>query len=218
VTSQQRTHVPAASSEPVVRALPFTFRDDAALARAAVEGHPAAARTIWDRHAGLVRGMLRRMIGPAELDDLVQETFLRFFDNLVRLREPDKLTSFLIGITVRIAREELRRRRLRRWLTLRPLPALPEPGRATDYDAAEALSRLYAILDRVDPDTRLAFVLRYVEEIPATELTDVLQCSLATAKRRIKRAGELVEKMAERDPALVAFVRNSRDSQPGEEP
>ena len=214
VTSQQRTHAPPAEREAVVRALPLSFRDDAALAQAAAEGHPAAAREIWDRHAATVRGLLRRMVGPGELDDLVQETFLRFFDNVSRLREPDKLTSFLIGISVRIAREELRRRRVRRWLTLRPPPSLPEPVTTSDFEGAEALRRLYEILDRLDPDTRLVFVLRYVEEIPASELTEVLGCSLATAKRRVKRATELIEKMALRDPTLMAFVQSDRKSSP----
>ncbi|HZO15930.1 MAG TPA: sigma-70 family RNA polymerase sigma factor [Polyangiaceae bacterium] len=216
VTSQQRTHAPPAEREAVVRALPLSFRDDAALAQAAAEGHPAAAREIWDRHAATVRGLLRRMVGAGDLDDLVQETFLRFFDNVSRLREPDKLTSFLIGISVRIAREELRRRRVRRWLTLRPPPSMPEPVTSTDFEAAEALRRLYEILDRLDPDTRLVFVLRYVEDIPASELTEVLGCSLATAKRRVKRATELIEKMAVRDPTLMAFVQADRKSGPHE--
>ena len=53
---------------------------DADLARAAAEGDPKAAPVIFDRYASLVRGMLRRNLGPtADVDDLVQEVFLRYF-------------------------------------------------------------------------------------------------------------------------------------------
>jgi RNA polymerase sigma-70 factor (ECF subfamily) len=170
------------SSDAKVRALPLSFPDDASLARAAAEGHPAAARCVWERYS-------------------------TFFRLVHRLREADKMRSFLVGISIRVAREELRRRRVRRWLTLSRDGNVPERARATDLDAAEALGRLYALLDRVDADTRLVFVLRHVEQIPTAELTDVLGCSLATAKRRVKRATERIERLAQSDAALMAFVR-----------
>ena len=57
--------------------------DDAALARAAAEGQPAAAAAIWDQLSPLVHITLRRILGPdSEVDDLTQEVFLRIFREL----------------------------------------------------------------------------------------------------------------------------------------
>jgi RNA polymerase sigma-70 factor (ECF subfamily) len=195
-----------------IHALPVSFPDDAALVAACVAKDPAAARTIWDRYAVLVRGLLRRTLGRSDVEDTVQDAFMRFFRLVPRLREPSKLRSFVVGVAMRVAREELRRRRVRRWLTLSADGLVPESAAPSrDPDAAEALRRLDALLDRLDPDARIVFVLRFVEDVPTTEIAESLGCSLATAKRRVKRARERVEAAAEKDPVLCAYVRGGDD-------
>src|SRR5687767_8818427 len=85
--------------------------DDAALARALGEGSPWAEEVAWDRFSPLVRGMLRRSLGPgAEVEDATQEVFIRFFQKVARLRDAAALRSFLIGIAVRVVRKQLRMR------------------------------------------------------------------------------------------------------------
>jgi RNA polymerase sigma-70 factor (ECF subfamily) len=199
---------PGSQREGVVQALPRHYRDLGELARACAQGDPAAAQAVWNGYSRLVRGLMRRMLGPGpDVEDLVQETFLRFFAKVGRLRQADKLQSFVVGITMRVAREELRRRRVRRWVTLgdgRDLPerAAPDPG----HEAAEALARLYAVLDRVDARSRTLFVLRHVEELSLEDIAEALQCSLATVKRWLRRADARIEQAASRDAALATFM------------
>src|SRR5262245_34542217 len=108
---------PPAQSLASVHRLPLANADDAAIARAAAEGHAGAASIAWDRFSPLVRGLLRRSFGPqTDVEDLLQEVFLRFFRQLPTLRDPAAVRSFLIGITIRVVGTELRRRRVRRWL------------------------------------------------------------------------------------------------------
>jgi RNA polymerase sigma-70 factor, ECF subfamily len=192
----------------VVHALPVHFRDAGELARAAAQRHPAAARVIWERFSTLVRGLLRRTLGPGpDVEDLVQETFLRFFDKVNRLREPDKLQSFVVGVTMRVAREELRRRRVRRWVTLSAGGELPERvAPDVGHEAAEALGRLYRLLDRIDSRSRVLFVLRFVEEQSLEDIAHALDCSLATVKRWLRTATHRVEQAALRDESLKGFM------------
>lgn len=206
--------VPTPPKGGAVQALPLSATDDEALARAAAQGHPGAAPIVWKRFAPLVRRLLKRTLGPGdEVDDHVQETFLRFFRAARELREPSLLTSFIVGITMRVARGELRRRRLRRWLQLSPTGALPElPGRPADLGGRDALTRLYAILDRVDDRSRLLFVLRYIEGLELTEVAGALGCSLATAKRHLARATARILTAAQRDPALAAYLSSAADA------
>lgn len=196
-------------SEPrlfVVQAPPVQ-EDDAGLARAAIEGDPRAPGLIWDRYGRLVRGVLRRSLGEDEVDDHVQEVFLRFFRQVAGLRKPGSLRCFLIGIAMRVAGSELRRRRVRRFMRLAPADELESgPASARDDDAREAVRRLYAILDRVDSRTRLLFVLRYVEALELTEIAESLDVSLATAKRHLARAGDRVFSLAGRDEVLLAYL------------
>jgi len=187
---------------------PLGQADDAALACAAVEGHPAAPGVVWDRFSSLVRGLLRRSLGPAnDVEDQVQEVFLRFFLQVGMLRDPSALRSFLVGISIRVAGTELRRRRVRRWLHLTDSGTVPdELPVPNDEDAREALSRLYAILDRVDDESRLAFVLRHVEGLELTDVASALQISLATTKRRLNKVTARVFAMVERDPILKEYL------------
>src|SRR5947207_518011 len=95
-----------------VRRLPLEASrpSDAELARALVAGAADAPALAWDRYAAKIRGILRRTFGPGvDVDDLLQDTFIRFFASVKRLREPDALGSFLIGVTLRVAADELRR-------------------------------------------------------------------------------------------------------------
>jgi RNA polymerase sigma-70 factor (ECF subfamily) len=182
--------------------------DDAALALAAADGNEDALAAVWNRYATLVRGLLRRSLGPgADVEDLVQETFLQFVREVKNLRDPAALRSFLIGIAVRVARSALRRRRLRRWLLLTDTGALPEqPHEGADEDAREALTRLYALLDRLDEKSRLLFVLRYIEGLELTCAAEATGVSLATAKRHLAKVTARVHAMAAREPALVAYL------------
>lgn len=195
-----------------VQALPLLATDDAALARAAAAGHPGAAAVVWSRFAPLVRRLLQRTLGPSdEVEDHVQDTFLRFFRVAGELRDPSLLTSFIVGIAMRVARGELRRRRLRRWLSIAPPEALPDAaGRPADTQARAAVARLYAILDRLDDRSRMLFVLRYIEGLELTEVAGALGCSLATVKRHLARASQRILAAAERDPELAAYVAEAQ--------
>lgn len=187
--------------------------DDAGLARAIAEGHAAAPGMVWDRYATLVRGVLRRALGPgADVDDQVQIAFLELFREAKNLRDPSALRAFLIGITVRVARAELRRRRVRRWLRLTDDGAVPEAAADDlDEDAREAVARLYVVLERLDDKSRMLFVLRHVQGLELTETAEALGISLATAKRRLAKVTARVHAMAARDPILASYLG------PGEE-
>lgn len=162
----------------------------------------------------MVRGMLRRSLGPSnDVEDLVQEVFLGFFQSVKDLRDPAAMRSFLIGITLRTAGSSLRRKRVRRWLFLTDTGAVPEvSGAADDTDAREALTRLYAVLDKIDDQGRLAFVLRHFEGYELTEVASALDCSLATIKRKLAKSQERVHAMLARDPVLAKYIEEGAAS------
>jgi RNA polymerase sigma-70 factor (ECF subfamily) len=197
----------------VIRRLPNAATiDDAALARLAAEKDPRAAAALWDRYATLVRGILRRTLGPvAEVEDLVQEVFIGMFRTLGGLRDPEALRSFVVGTAIRTARSELRRKRVRRWLSLTPTGTLPDAEQTVglDPEARRAVKRLYEVLDTIDDRGRMAFVLRYMEGYELTEVAEALGCSLATTKRALAKAQDRVNAMVKRDPLLAPYARQS---------
>lgn len=191
--------------------------DDAGLARAVAEGEDGAAGALWDRYGLMVHGLLRRLLGPdADVEDHMQETFLQFFRDVKNLRDPSALRSFLYGITVRVARSALRRRRFRRWLSLTESGVLPdEVETGVDEGAREALVRLYRLLDMLEDKARLLFVLRHIEGLELAETAEASGISLATAKRHLARVTARVHAMAEQDPLLAAYLDRTQENTDG---
>jgi RNA polymerase sigma-70 factor (ECF subfamily) len=75
-----------------------------------------------------------------------------------------------------------------------------------DVVGRAAVRKLYGILDELDAEARLAFVLRHTQGLELTEIAEALGCSLATAKRRLAKANERVLVRAKRDPDLMEWV------------
>jgi RNA polymerase sigma-70 factor (ECF subfamily) len=177
------------------------------------ERKPRGATLVWDRYAGLVRGVLYRAVGPThDIEDLVQEVFAGFFKNLGTLREPSALRPFLVSIAMRKARTALRKRRTRRWLQLSDDGTVPEVvTHDGDPRTRHALARLYTILDELDARGRLAFVLRHAEGYELTETAAALGVSLATIKRALSRAEAHVQTRARDDDLLRGWTEAKRD-------
>jgi len=202
-TAENKPHLRIVSADPRLE------EDDAALVARVRAREPAAPGRMWDRYAFLVRRILRRMLGPIDVEDCVQDAFLRLFRDLGSLREPARLRSFLIGIAIHVANSELRKRRAKRWLLLAGDGTLLEPETAVTDDWHEpraAVLRLYQILDRVSDKLRTVFVLRYIEGLELTELAALLDCSLATVKRRVADASSRVCLLAASDPLLAPYL------------
>jgi RNA polymerase sigma-70 factor (ECF subfamily) len=181
---------------------------DSELATLARDKDPRAATLVWDRYAGLVSGVLYRTLGPGhDIEDLLQDVFIGFFRNVGSLRDTTSLRPFLVGIAMRTALTELRKRRVRRWLRLSTDGVLPDvPSAEGDPRAKEAVRRLYAVLDELSDRERLAFVLRHAEGHELTETASLLGVSLATVKRVLHRAEALVESRAQEDDVLCAWT------------
>ena len=184
--------------------------DDADLVAGVLAKEAGAAGRMWDRYAWLVRRVLRRMLGPVDVEDSVQDAFLRLFRDLGALRDPATLRSYLIGITLHVAKSELRRRRAKRWLSFEGDGASAEPEVLPAeewHEPRAAVLRLYKMLDRISDERRLVFVLRFVEGLELAEVAAVLDCSLATTKRRVADAARRVSVLAAADPLLAPYIQ-----------
>jgi RNA polymerase sigma-70 factor (ECF subfamily) len=162
------------------------------LVRALRAGEPWAERALLRSEAAHVERLLMRILGyRAELDDLVQEVFIRAFARIGTLREPESLRPWLGSIAAFVAREAIRRKRRRRWLVFLPAEECVElPTNSASFEARTALRVFYQVVDAFPADERIAFTLRFVEGMELTEVAEVCQVSLATIKRRLKRASD----------------------------
>jgi RNA polymerase sigma-70 factor (ECF subfamily) len=156
-----------------------------------------AFEVLYRRHAGTALNLAVRIQGSSsDVEDIVHDAFVRAHQQLAELREPAAFRSWLGSIVVRLVRTRLRRRRLIAVLGL----ATPEP---VDLDAVAApdadpeiralLAQVYALLQTLPADERIAWTLRHVERHRLESVAALAGCSLATAKRRIARAQDFLK-------------------------
>lgn len=185
--------------EPVVRAIPSADEsDDGSLVVRALEGDRWAFEALYRRHVRRVTNAVTRMVGrTADADDVVQQTFLLAMERLGSLRDPAAFRGWLCRIAVNEVRGRLRKRRWLRRLALdreeddASLEALATEDASPEVRAE--LAKLDRVLGELDPQLRIAWMLRFVEGWELTEVAAALDVSLATAKRRIKAARERVD-------------------------
>jgi len=194
----------------VVRSAP-TADDAASLAAALIAREREAPAQAWRRLSPLVLRLLRRYFGPGpDRQDLCQEVFLRFFSRIDELRDRNALRSFLIGICLGVAQNELRRAKVRRWIFLTQSGDLPDaPINATNPEAREATERIYKILSGVSAEDRALFVTRYIEKMELAEIAAAVGRPLSTTKRRLARATRRIAARMSGDPALADYVAGS---------
>jgi RNA polymerase sigma-70 factor (ECF subfamily) len=185
--------------------------EEAALIAGVRAGDPDALAELHDRFAKPVLRILVRILGPdRELSDLHHDVFVRALQSLAELRDPRALRSWLSAIAVHTARASIERRvRQRRWVFLPADDVLPEPESidpGPGHEAREALRATYALLDRLPVSERIAFALRYLDQMELTEIAASCNVSLASIKRRLKRAESRFVALARGTPALVGYL------------
>jgi RNA polymerase sigma-70 factor (ECF subfamily) len=160
------------------------------------EPGPLDLEEAFARFSPYVAAIGLRILGRREeVDDLVQDVFLVAARGIDAVRDPRATRAWLATVTVRTARKKLRRRKLWMLLSLDDAPDYEEVAdRGASPETRAMLKAVYQALDRLPTDERIAWTLRYVEGEKLDRIALLCGCSLATAKRRIARAHDAIQK------------------------
>jgi RNA polymerase sigma-70 factor (ECF subfamily) len=149
---------------------------------------------VFHRYAPYVAKIGYRLLGrDGEVDDLVQDVFMAAHRGLSGLREPEAIRGWLATVTVRKAQRRLRRRKVWKFLQLDSEPAYEQvvaPDASPEQQAI--LGAVYRVLDQLPTNQRVAWTIRHVQGETLERTATLCNCSLATVKRRIKAAHELI--------------------------
>ncbi len=154
-------------------------------------GDRAAFERLAGQHRSRLEGLLHTRLGPAlrdrlELDDLIQETFLRALRSLSEFepRGDDSFFRWLGGIAGHVILEAARKQKRDVILALdRDLPA-DEVSVSTARRRDERFERLQQALDSLSADHRSVVLLARVDRLPIKEVA-----------RRMERTPEAVSQL-----------------------
>jgi RNA polymerase sigma-70 factor, ECF subfamily len=160
--------------------------------------------------APVINKLLWALLGPdPERDDLAHEIFLRILQNVQKLRDRSRLQAWAARLAVNAVKNEFRRRKLRRWLSL-DADDERSPSYHPDFEGREVLLHTYDVLAKLPPRERLPLTLRLVGQRPIEEIALVTGCSSRTVKRRLQAGRERFLRLAASDPLLAQRLSQFR--------
>jgi RNA polymerase sigma-70 factor (ECF subfamily) len=203
---------PPVGSSPRVRLVPPP--EEADLVARCQAREPAAFRALFERERLHLHRLLYHLIGSnTHIDDLLQDTFLEVFRSLPGFRGESSLRTWIDRCAVRVAYAHYGRRARQPVLEAVQDQSPEALGPEERTLRRDAVRRLYAELDRLEPRQRTAFVLFAVHGLSLREIAAIMSSSVATAKIRAWRARRALERRAEKDPLLSEFLEPSRDEE-----
>ncbi len=173
--------------------MPFLFQHnwtscpDATLMKGVASGHDGAFNAVYQRYYPRLFRFVKRSLDPssAEVDDLLQECFLRLVKSADRFDPNRSLETFLFTILRNLLKNEYRR--------LSRIPEmtadLPLETIATfDHSFLETNDEKHAVtqaLNVLEPTLRMIMILRFQEELSVREIALIMECPEGTIKSRI---------------------------------
>lgn len=118
-------------------------------------------------------------------EDLVQETFARFFRTLHQYQHYGKVANYLYVIAGNLCRDYYRRPEEL------PMGELPEPPDLR-MDSLDLRMDVHMALDRLPQELKEVTVLYFFQEVRQKEIARILGIGLPLVKYRMKRAKELL--------------------------
>ncbi len=175
------------------------------IVKLAQQGDEKAYKAIYERYCRVVYTLAFQMVGNhTDADEIVQETFIRVFKNLPRLRNNRSFVSWLYQITIHLSIDHRKLRTRRRALAIDDSPDLfayfelatsrrvKDPGQVLENK--ELLEQINRAINDLPAQQRAVILLHEVEGLSKKMISEILQCSLVTVRTNLHHARKKLRK------------------------
>jgi len=160
------------------------------------QAQDALVRAVQDR---IYRLALRMLGDPAEAQDAVQDILMRMLRHLDGFRGEAAFTTWIYRIAANQLLTHRRKRAIRTAATLDAMgtfldTGLRAPAAAVDPVLVEESKLIctQAMLQCLDPDQRLAYILGEIVEVSSDEGAAIVEATPETFRKRLERARERI--------------------------
>ncbi len=162
-------------------------------------GNPATQRLAFSQvvrtYSESLYWKIRRIVLTHEdADDVLQNTFMKAWDNLASFKGKSKLSTWLYRIAVNESLDMLRRQKCNVQISTDENPALASQLMADNYfDGDQTAAQLQEAIATLPDVQRLVFTLRYYDEMKYSEMSKVLETSEGALKASYHHAVKKIE-------------------------
>lgn len=171
------------------------------------DSHPEDFGSLVDRYQKpLFSFLLSRVRNSQQAEEAAQESFVRAFVSLAKLRKPESFYAWLLGIAERVAKEQFRFESRHRQ---DPEAIATLATNATDHNEDYAVEEAIAGL----PEShRRVILLRYYEGLSCQEVAIRLDLPLGTVTKTLSRAYALLrQELNARERADTTINKTEND-------
>lgn len=143
---------------------------------------------LYNQHVGTVRRVVARMVPANDLDDLVQDVFVRIYRFQDKFREEADIKTWIHRICVNTVQDHYRKKR---WTGLLSFGGDDEPEPvARDNQEADLQNQNFVeqALQKLSVKERVVVVLFYLEDSTIEEISAALKLPEGTIKSRLHSA------------------------------
>ena len=169
--------------------------DDGQIIQLIKKNDQQAFRILIDRYEKKVAATVINMLGYTdEADDVGQEVFIRFYQNIHQFRGTSALGTYLTRIAINLSLNELKRQKLRNlrfyfWNSKEDdSEKTNEIADSTNFENKSDASNLVKMaLQKVEANLRSVLVLRMLEGYDTRETAEILEIPQGTVLSRLSR-------------------------------
>ena len=178
-----------------------------------ISGSPVAAQQFHQRYSASISRWVWHLIGTdTEHEDIVQQVLVGVISGMKTIKKPESLDSWVKSVTIRVVRDELRRRKRKRQFVAAGVDIDDDTSADPNSPWKQSYIRsFYKILGKMRPDDRIVFVLKHLEGYTNERIAQYCNYSVSTVKRRIDRAKTHFYNEAMTDYTLMSLVGKEHD-------
>lgn len=167
-----------------------------------------AYRELYDDYVEKIGGIARSYLGIDDVEDVVQEVFIKVYKNIKKFRGDSSLSTWIYRITVNVCKDMLGKKHRRKEVLTsfgeeeddeknkikEPVDDLqPSDELMRDLSAEEILKAI----DSLSKEDRLLINLREIEEMSYEQIAEIMDKPVGTVKSRLHYARERLKGILE---------------------
>lgn len=146
-------------------------------------GDDAAMNMVVARHRDrLIRVAANLLHDRHEAEDIAQESFIKAFREIGKLRDDRAFSGYIYKICVRLCMDRIRSRK--------PTSESQELGEGGTDNRVETKILVHELLECLPEDQRQTLILREIEQLSYDEVADALGIPVGTVRSRLHAARE----------------------------
>lgn len=188
------------------------MQEDIACIHEVLSGNKQAFEMIINKYKNpLYATILRMTKNPHDAQDLVQESFIKVYQQLEKYKETGSFSSWLYRVAMNHCMDEFRKKRYKmKSIEIDEGKVIAGDHPEIIFMKKEKSRQVERLISTLPEDERIIILLRYVNELSYQEISELVNMPLSTVRNKLHRAKKKMRETVKREGGDFHEVSNDR--------